>query len=143
MFRAITAICRSQGPGSPNLAPLVIQHVGIEIAPGDVPRAVEFFGLLGFEPVEPPPSLATGFTWVERGEVQIHLMHEQDPSVPERGHLAVVAPDFEAAFERLREHGFEVERRREHWGVPRALAIAPGGHRVELMAATPGGAAAA
>jgi catechol 2,3-dioxygenase-like lactoylglutathione lyase family enzyme len=142
MFRAITAICHPQGLGSPNLAPLVIQHVGIEITPADVPRAVEFFGLLGFERVEPPPSLAEGFTWVEREGAQVHLMHEQDPIVPERAHLAVVARDFDAAVERLRAHDFEVERRREHWGVPRALALAPGGHRVELMAAAPGGAAA-
>lgn len=142
MFRAVTAICRPQGLGFPNLAPLVLQHVGIEIAPADVPRAVEFFGLLGFERVEPPPSLAQGFTWVEREGAQVHLMHEEDPTVPDRGHLAVVATDFEAAIERLREHGFEVERRREHWDVPRALALAPGGHRVELMAAAPGGAVA-
>ncbi|HEX6665034.1 MAG TPA: VOC family protein [Solirubrobacterales bacterium] len=121
----------------------MIQHVGIEIAPADVPRAVEFFGLLGFEQVEPPPSLAQSFTWVEREGFQVHLMHEEDPTVPKRAHLAVVAPDFEAAIERLREAGFEVERRREHWGVPRAAALAPGGHRVELMAAPPGGAEAA
>jgi len=120
----------------------VIQHVGIEIAPADVPRAVEFFGLLGFDQVEPPPSLAQGFTWVEREGFQVHLMHEEDPTVPERAHLAVIAPDFEEAIERLREHGFEVERRREHWGVPRALALTPGGHRVELMAAPPGGGGA-
>lgn len=137
MFRAITAM-PSQGPGCPNLAPLVIQHVGIEVAPDDVARAVEFFGLLGYERVKPPPTLGAGFTWVEREGAQIHLMHEADPTVPKRAHLAVVAPDFEAAVERLREHGFEVERRQEHWGVPRAMALAPGGHRVELMAAAPG-----
>lgn len=115
----------------------MIQHVGIEIAPGDIARALEFFALLGFGQVEPPPTLAAGFTWVEREGVQVHLMHEEDPTVPQRGHLAVVAPDFEAAIERLRQHGFEVERRQEHWGVPRALSVAPGGHRVELMAAPP------
>ena len=36
----------------------MLQHVGIEIAPADVDRAVEFFKLLGFERVEPPPALA-------------------------------------------------------------------------------------
>jgi hypothetical protein len=49
----------------------------------------------------------------------------------------VVAPDFDQTVARLRERGFEVESKREHWGRPRALAIAPGGHRVELMAAPP------
>lgn len=45
-----------------------------------------------------------------------------------------VAP---GAVERLREHGFEVVAGREHWGAVRAKAVAPGGHRVELMAAPP------
>lgn len=116
----------------------MLHHVGIEVAPEDVERAVELFDLLGFERVERPPSLAESFTWVEKDGTQVHLMHEERPIAPPRGHLAVVVPDFEAAFERLRERGFEVELRREHWGAPRALAIAPGGHRVELMAAPPG-----
>ena len=64
-------------------------------------------------------------------------MPSERPTVPARGHLAVVVPDFEATLERLRERGFEVEPGREHWGVPRARVIAPGGHRVELMAAPP------
>ena len=54
----------------------MLQHVGIEIAPADVDRAVEFFTLLGFERVEPPPALAEGFTWLEREGTQVHLMHE-------------------------------------------------------------------
>lgn len=115
----------------------MLHHVGIEVRPGDVERTVELFEALGFARVEPPPSLAEGFTWVEREGTQVHLMHTDEPTVPPRGHLAVVAPDFDAAYERLRERGFEVERRREHWGQPRAVAIAPGGHRVELMAAPP------
>lgn len=115
----------------------MLQHVGIEIAPTDVDRAVEFFTLLGFEQVEPPSALASGFTWLEHDGTQVHLMHEQHPTVPERGHLAVVVPDFEVTLTRLHEHGFETRPGREHWGAPRAHAIAPGGHRVELMAAPP------
>ena len=64
-------------------------------------------------------------------------MLEERPVAPPRGHLAVVATDFEATVERLRAHGFEVEPRRPHWGAPRALVVAPGGHRVELMQAPP------
>jgi hypothetical protein len=115
----------------------VLHHVGIEVAPGDLPRSVRFWELLGFERVEPPPSLAERFTWMERGGTQVHLMHEVSPTVPPRAHVAVVAPDFDDAFARLTAAGFDVERRREHWGAPRALAIAPGGHHVELMAAPP------
>lgn len=114
----------------------MLHHVGIEVAPADVERTVELFELLGFGPVEPPPTLAE-FTWLERGGTQVHLMPSEDPAVPIRGHLAVVVPDFEAALARLRERGFELESAREHWGAPRARAIAPGGHRVELMAAPP------
>lgn len=115
---------------------MTLHHVGIEVRPAETARAVEFWRLLGFDEVEPPASLAE-FTWLERDGTQIHLMPTESPTVPGRGHTAVVAADFEAALERLREQGFEVERGREHWGEPRARAIAPGGHRVELMAAAP------
>ena len=114
----------------------MLHHVGIEVRPAEIERTVELFTLLGFERVEPPPTLAE-FTWLERDGTQIHLIPEEDPTIPSPGHLAVVARDFEATVARLREHGFEVEPRREHWGAPRALAFAPGGHRVELMAAPP------
>jgi catechol 2,3-dioxygenase-like lactoylglutathione lyase family enzyme len=114
----------------------VLHHVGIEIAPGDVEAAVGFFELIGFERVGAPATLRK-YTWLERQGTQVHLMPEAEPAVPSPGHLAVVVPDFEETVERLRERGFEVEPKREHWGAPRALAIAPGGHRVELMAAPP------
>jgi catechol 2,3-dioxygenase-like lactoylglutathione lyase family enzyme len=114
----------------------VLHHVGIEVAPGDVEATVRLFGLLGFERVEPPPALP-GVAWLERKGTQIHLMPREEPTVPSVGHLAVVVADFEAAVERLRGAGFEVERRREYWGEPRALVAAPGGRRVELMASPP------
>jgi catechol 2,3-dioxygenase-like lactoylglutathione lyase family enzyme len=114
----------------------MLQHVGIEVRPEEVERAVEFWELLGFERVEPPPSLAE-FTWLQRAGAQVHLMPSESPTVPPRGHVAVLAPDFETTVERLAVAGFAVERRREHWGAPRAKATAPGGHLVELMAAPP------
>jgi len=115
----------------------MLHHVGIEIRPEDVDRAVEFFTLLGFAPVEPPPALAADFTWLEREGTQVHLMHAESPTVPSRGHLAVVVPDLDATLARLHEHGFETRPGREHWGAPRAHAVAPGGHRVELMTSAP------
>lgn len=114
----------------------MLHHVGIEVAPGDVEAAAGFFELLGFERVEPPEALSK-YTWLEREGTQVHLMPEEEPTVPSPGHLAVVVADFEATVARLRERGFEVRPKRAHWGVPRALAVAPGGHRVELMAAPP------
>lgn len=115
----------------------MLHHVGIEVAPADIERSIEFWRLLGFEQVEPPSSLGE-YTWLEREGTQIHLMPTDSPIVPSRGHTAIVARDFDHDVAALRALGFEVEPRREHWGAPRALAIAPGGHRVELMAATPG-----
>jgi catechol 2,3-dioxygenase-like lactoylglutathione lyase family enzyme len=114
----------------------MIHHVGIEVAPADIEAAVGFFELFGFEQVERPASLRE-FTWLERRGTQVHLMPEEEPTVPSPGHLAVVVDDFEATVVRVRKAGFEIEAKREHWGQPRALAIAPGGHRVELMAAPP------
>jgi catechol 2,3-dioxygenase-like lactoylglutathione lyase family enzyme len=114
----------------------MLHHVGIEVAPEDVKRSVELWQVLGFALVEPPASLAE-FTWLEKGDTQIHLMPSRSPTVPPRGHVAVVAENFDATVAVLREHGFEVEPRREHWGAPRAVAIAPGGHRIELMARPP------
>jgi catechol 2,3-dioxygenase-like lactoylglutathione lyase family enzyme len=114
----------------------MLHHVGIEVSPADLERSVEFWQTLGFTQVEPPPTLAE-FIWLERDGTQIHLMPTDSPRVPPRGHVAVVAPNFEAAMDALRERGFQVELRREHWGSPRAHAIAPGDHRVELMESPP------
>jgi catechol 2,3-dioxygenase-like lactoylglutathione lyase family enzyme len=114
----------------------MLHHIGIEVAPEDIERSVELWQALGFALVEPPASLSE-FTWLERDGTQIHLMPTDKAIVPTRGHAAVVAQDFDATVADLRQRGFEVERRRKHWGVPRVVTIAPGGHRVELMAAPP------
>jgi len=114
----------------------MLHHVGIEVRPDEIERSVEFWEALGFEQVESPPTLSE-FTWLERDGTQVHLMPTEEPTVPARGHTAVVVADFDRAVADLGERGFEVERRREHWGAPRARAVAPGGHRVELMAAAP------
>jgi catechol 2,3-dioxygenase-like lactoylglutathione lyase family enzyme len=114
----------------------MLHHVGIEVAPAEIERSVELWQTLGFELVEPPESLAE-FTWLEGGGTQIHLMPTDEPTVPPRGHVAVIAEDFGPTVAALRERGFAVERRREHWGAPRARILAPGGHRIELMAKPP------
>jgi len=114
----------------------MLHHVGIEVAPAEIDRTAELFQLLGFELVEPPPTLSE-FTWLERDGTQIHLMPTDQPTVPSRGHTAVVVSDFERTFAVLGENGFAIERRREHWGQPRAFTATPDGHRVELMAAAP------
>ncbi|MEK6276486.1 MAG: VOC family protein [Actinomycetota bacterium] len=115
----------------------MLHHVSLEVPQDEVDRTVEFWGLLGFVCVEPPEPIAPFVTWLERDATQIHLIHTDSPVVPLLGHPAVVAPDFEGTAKALRTAGFEVEDARQLWGESRGFAIAPGGHRVELMAAPP------
>ena len=115
----------------------MIHHVSIEVPAGEVDRMVTFWELIGFAHVEAPPEIAEYVTWLERDANQVHLIHTDEPAVPVLGHTAVVAPDFAETTGRLREAGFEVQDARELWGEPRAFAVGPAGHKVELMAAPP------
>jgi catechol 2,3-dioxygenase-like lactoylglutathione lyase family enzyme len=117
----------------------VIQHVALETARADAEAAREFWRLLGFESIEPPWGLRARAAWLQKGPTQVHLLWSDHPVAPPEGHVAVVADDYDATIERLREAGHEVDPRKEHWGAPRAFVRAPGGHRVELMAAAPQG----
>jgi catechol 2,3-dioxygenase-like lactoylglutathione lyase family enzyme len=116
---------------------LTLQHVSVEVEPGQVAACVAFYELLGFRPVDPPPSLADRAAWVERAGTQIHLMRRDDPVHLPAGHFAVVVDDYEPTLDRLREAGFDPEPRQEHWGAPRSFVRDPAGNRVELMAAPP------
>jgi catechol 2,3-dioxygenase-like lactoylglutathione lyase family enzyme len=115
----------------------VLQHVSIEVPPEEADRAIEFWRLVGFEEVQAPEALGHGFRWVERDGTQIHLILTEAHTAPALGHAAVVVADHAEAKRRLREAGFQVEDTRQLWGADRAFAVAPGGHRVELMAAPP------
>ncbi len=111
----------------------MLQHVSIEIDPEQVEPAVEFWGLLGFERIDSPETLGGYVTWVAREGTHIHLIHTDTATVPVLGHAAVVVDDFEATIARVAAAGHEVSESRRLWGARRAFAIAPGGHRVELM----------
>jgi hypothetical protein len=115
----------------------VLQHVSIEIAPGEAEAVVGFWRLLGFERVEAPEELGGYVTWLERSGTQIHLIHTEEASVPVLGHAAVVVEDFEGTVSRVEAAGHEVSETRQLWGARRAFAVSPGGHRVELMASPP------
>lgn len=117
----------------------MIHHVALETRRGDVEAELAFWALLGFARVEPPGELDERSAWAQRAGTQVHLLFADDPAVPARGHVAVVAGDYAATLDRLRAAGFRPEARREHWGAPRAFVRSPGGHRVELMAAPPPG----
>ncbi len=115
----------------------MLQHVSIEVPPAEAERMVEFWRLVGFEEVEAPEDLGDRIRWVEREGTQVHLILTEGHTAPVLGHAAVVAPDHAEAKQRLRDAGFEVQDARQLWGADRAFALAPGGHRVELMAAPP------
>lgn len=116
----------------------MIQHVALEVAPGDAEAAVRFWAILGFSEVEPPETLRGATRWVERGGQQIHLLLADEPVAPPQGHVAIVATDYDGTLERLFAAGHPIDPRREHWGSPRAFVESPGGHRVELMQFAPG-----
>ena len=117
----------------------MIQHVALETRRSDGDAARAFWQLLGFKPVDPPETLRERADWLQRGRTQIHLLWHDEPTAPPEGHVAVVLDDYGGTLERLRQAGHEVDPRREHWGAPRAFLRAPGGHRVEVMAAAPTG----
>ena len=114
----------------------MIHHVGLEVSGHDAAALARFFELLGFVAVDPPPTVEDSL-WLEREGTQLHLLVVAEATAPLEGHVAVVCEDYDEALARLRTAGFEPEPRREHWGAPRSFVRAPGGHRVELMAAPP------
>ena len=119
-----------------------LHHVALELREGDADAGVRFWALLGFERVTPPGTLARRSVWVEHAapggaRQQIHFLISEDPVAPPAGHVAVHVEDYDTCLARLREAGFDPEPRPEHWGAARAFVRAPGGHRVEIMAAPP------
>jgi catechol 2,3-dioxygenase-like lactoylglutathione lyase family enzyme len=115
-----------------------IHHVALATRPDDVEAEVAFWALLGFSVVEPPASLRDRATWVQAPDAtQIHLLHADEATAAPRGHIAIVAPAFDATLTRLDAAGHTPEPRTPHWGAPRAYVHSPSGHLVELMAAPP------
>ena len=116
----------------------MIQHVALEVRREDVAACERFWALLGFAPVVPPPSLAARTAWLQRGEQQIHLLIDEDPTAPPQGHVAILAEDYAGTLAALRAAGLDPDPRAEHWGSPRCFVRCPAGHRIELMAFPPG-----
>ncbi|MEA2288876.1 MAG: hypothetical protein QOD55_873 [Solirubrobacteraceae bacterium] len=116
---------------------MTLQHATLETRREDIEAEVAFWDLLGFEEVEPPGRLRDIATWVARAGTQIHLLYTDEPVVPPRGHVAVVADDYGATLERLSGAGFRFEPTTADWGAARGSVRSPGGHRVEVMEAPP------
>lgn len=115
----------------------MLHHVSLEVAPEGGDRFTELLEALGFAPVQAPAELGDAVRWFERDGTQIHLMLTDSATVPLLGHAAVVVDDFAGVLQRLTDAGFEVAEARALWGEQRAFVIAPGEHRIELMAAPP------
>ena len=96
----------------------MIHHVSVEcrIADRDAHRA--FWTALGFSPVQPPDALRDRADWFEAGGTQLHLLWADDPVVPPQGHTAIRVADHDAAVAALRDAGFTVRARAQHWGAP-------------------------
>ncbi len=115
----------------------MIQHVSLEVNPRQMADCVRFWELLGFDEMPPPPRLGSDFRWVQRERTQIHLMPADDPTAARRGHVAIVAADYERDLAALREAGFEPEPGEDLWGAPRSFVRDPAGHLVEVMSRPP------
>jgi hypothetical protein len=115
-----------------------IQHVSLEVEPGLVDDEVRFWGVLGFERIEPPEGIGGSSVWMGAGDQAIHLLAIETPTVPGQGHVALLEPDLEPIAEVLAGAGFRVEEAAPHWGAKRFKATSPSGHQVEVMAARPG-----
>jgi len=114
-----------------------LQHTSLEIRRDDVEAELRFWALLGFDHVDTPSGLGSRATWVARDGTHIHLLHADEPTVMPRGHVAILANDYDATLARLRDAGFDVEPAEELWGAARGFVRTPAGHRVEVMAAPP------
>ena len=116
----------------------MIHHVTLECRRAHRDALHRFFGALGFAPLDVPASLAARADWLEAGGTQVHLLWQDDPVVPRAGHCAVRVADHDAAVAALRQAGFAVEARTQHWNAPRSYATTPGGHTVEVFDTPPG-----
>jgi catechol 2,3-dioxygenase-like lactoylglutathione lyase family enzyme len=114
-----------------------LQHTSLEIRADDVAAELRFWALVGFEHVDPPAGLAARATWVARDGTHSPLLPADAPTVMPRGHVAILADDYEATLARLRDAGFDFRPDDEFWGAPRGFVRTPAGHRVEVMAAPP------
>ncbi len=119
----------------------MIHHVTRTVRPSELGPCIDFYGILGFRPVQAPAGIARRAQWLQsdgpRPAPQVHLMPAHDARAA-TGHFAIVCRDYDDTLARLRNAGHEVDRRAEHWGSPRSYVHDPAGNLVELMAWPPG-----
>lgn len=116
----------------------MLHHVSLELDPGDTADFGRLLELVGFQRIAAPAVFDGAVKWYERAGTQIHLIETPEPTAPALGHAALAVDDYGDTVETLRSAGFEVDETRQLWGEDRSFVQAPGGHRMELMAAPPG-----
>lgn len=144
------AIARFSGPHVRYLrqsipAPAInqmIQHVTRPIQRSQLGECLRFYGLLGYEEISVPEGIEDRAVWLARrpsarNTADLHLQFADAP-IAGQGHVAFIVEPYEDTLTSLREAGYEIEPRREHWGSPRAYVRDPAGNLVELMARAPG-----
>jgi catechol 2,3-dioxygenase-like lactoylglutathione lyase family enzyme len=114
-----------------------LHHVSLEVPPAEADRFGELLAGMGFAAIEAPDPLGDAIRWFDGGGTQVHLILTDAATAPVLGHAAFAVSPFAEVVEALRAARFEVEEARELWGERRAFVLAPGGHRLELMAAPP------
>ena len=98
-----------------------LQHTSLEIRREDEAAEIAFWALLGFDHVDVPEGLRGVAAWVASNGTHIHLLYDDAPTVAPRGHVAILADDYEATVEGVREAGFDFRPDEELWGVPRGF----------------------
>ena len=114
-----------------------LQHTSLEIRREDEDAEIAFWALLGFDHVDVPEGLRGVAAWVASNGTHIHLLYDDAPTIAPRGHVAILADDYDATVASVREAGFEFRADDELWGVPRGFVRTPTGHRVEIMSGPP------
>ena len=116
----------------------LLQHVSIEVPPDEAERMLEFWRLVGFE-------RGRGARGAGRRDPLGRARGDAGPPDPRpratRPRCSATRPSSCRITPRPRtgsaRPASRCEDTRQLWGADRAFAIAPGGHRVELMAAPP------
>ena len=97
-------------------------------APRDPPRGRgrrdRLLGAARLRPRRAPEGLRGRAAWVARNGTHIHLLYDDEPTVAPRGHVAILADDYDATVARVRDAGFDFEPGRRSSGARRAASCA-------------------
>lgn len=116
-----------------------LHHVQLAIPPGVEERCREFWvGILGFQELEKPPTLAArGGCWFRGGGVEVHLGVERDFRPAAKAHPGILIADLDALAAHLTGDGVVVEWDDNVPRMRRFYASDPWGNRLEFLEPLP------